>query len=63
LPVEILAKLNASSGGMPNGIPGSSQTPSQRSDAWQVDCAVMFGFVKEIGWIRSESGRGLMTVF
>ena len=39
-------KLNAQSEGNPNGIPGSSRTPSERSDAGTSIVQEVFGFVK-----------------
>jgi len=43
--VGIPAKLNACSGGKPNGIPGRSRTPSERSDAGNSVVQEVFGFV------------------
>jgi len=42
----IPAKLNAHSEGKPNGIPGRSRTPSERSDAGNSIVQEVFGFVK-----------------
>jgi hypothetical protein len=45
--VGIPAKSNAESGMTPNGVPGRSRTPSERSDAGISIVQEVFGFVKE----------------
>ena len=43
----IPAKLNAQSGRSPNGIPGGTRTPSERSDAGISIAQEVFGFGKK----------------
>src|SRR5271168_247180 len=45
-PLGIPAKLNAHSGRNPNGMPGCTRTPSERSDAGISIVQEVFGFVK-----------------
>src|SRR5579871_3330726 len=52
--VGIPAKLNAYSEGNPNGIPGSTRTLSERSDAGISIVQEVFGFVKSES-VRSEA--------
>ncbi|HTA68658.1 MAG TPA: hypothetical protein VK776_10290, partial [Bryobacteraceae bacterium] len=52
--LRIPAKPNAVSGGKPNGIPGRTRTPSERSDAGISIVQEVFGFVKKNCPERSE---------
>jgi hypothetical protein len=55
--LRIPAKPNANSEGNPNGIPGKTRTPSERSDAGISILQEVFGFVKEKTYPEQSEGR------